>query len=637
MSVRRTRKADGSQWTAADSRKLYGIRHWGAGYFAINEGGEIEVRPHNGQGQPIAFGPLICQLREAGLSLPLLVRFPDILQDRVRCLTSAFDAHIERLDYEGRYSALFPIKVNQQEAVIKSIIDTRHVAIGLEAGSKPELMAVLAMAPKGGTIVCNGYKDREFIQLALMGQKIGHNLFIVIEKESEVELILEEAKALGLMPQVGLRVRLSSLASSKWADTGGERAKFGLSAAQLLQVIERFRAAQMEQGIRLLHFHMGSQIANLADYREGFREAIRYYAELRALGLPLDHIDVGGGLGVDYDGTHSRNASSINYDMHEYAGTVVGMLKEFCERQGLPHPHIFSESGRAMSAHHAVLVIQVTDIEQHNDAPPEVENADELPDIVRTLIELRGATDPEMATETYWRATHYMSEASAQYASGKLNLSQKALAEQSYFAICRSLHEQLRVSQRSHRTVLDELNDKLADKYICNFSVFQSLPDTWAIGQILPIVPLQRLTEEPQRRAVLQDLTCDSDGKIRQYVDEQSIESSMPVHALHPGEEYFLGVFLVGAYQEILGDMHNLFGDTDSVNVYQREDGSYYHSGIETHDTIEDMLRYVHLSPEELMTRYRDKIAGSQLSPKERTRFIDALRLGLTRSSYLTP
>ncbi|MBB3102104.1 arginine decarboxylase [Azomonas macrocytogenes] len=637
MSVRRTRKSDGSQWTAADSRSLYGIRHWGAGYFAINDAGSVEVRPQSDSGKPIDFGYLIGQLREAGLSLPLLVRFPDILQDRVRRLTGAFDTHIDKLDYSGRYTALFPIKVNQQEAVIKSIIATRDVAIGLEAGSKPELMAVLALAPKGGTIVCNGYKDREFIHLALIGQKIGHNVFIVIEKESEVELVIEEARQLGLVPQLGLRVRLSSLASSKWADTGGERAKFGLSAAQLLSVIERLREAGIEQGVRLLHFHMGSQIANLADYRQGFREAIRYYAELRALGLPLDHIDVGGGLGVDYDGTHSRNSSSINYDMDEYAGTVVGMLKEFCDRQNLPHPNIFSESGRAMSAHHAVLVIQVTDIERHNDELPQVEKRDELPDTVRALVDLTGPTDAEMVTETYWRATHYMSESAAQYASGKLTLTQKALAEQSYFAICRRLFEQLKASQRSHRAILDELNDKLADKYICNFSVFQSLPDTWAIGQILPIVPLQRLVEEPVRRAVLQDLTCDSDGKIRQYVDEQSIETSMPVHEVQPGEEYFLGVFLVGAYQEILGDMHNLFGDTDSVNIYQRQDGSYYHSGIETHDTIEDMLRYVHLSPEELMTRYRDKVSGGHLTARERTQFADALRLGLTRSSYLMP
>ena len=636
MAARRTRKDDGSQWTVADSRSVYGIRHWGAGYFSINDSGRVEVRPNGPDSTPIDLFEQVAELRQSGLSLPLLVRFPDILQDRVRKLTGAFDASIARLEYGNRYTALYPIKVNQQEAVVENIIATENVSIGLEAGSKPELLAVLALAPKGGTIVCNGYKDREFIRLALIGQKLGHNVFIVIEKESEVALVIEEAAELKVAPQIGLRVRLSSLASSKWADTGGEKSKFGLSAAQLLSVVERFRKAGLDQGIRLLHFHMGSQIANIADYRKGFREAIRYYGELRALGLPVDHIDVGGGLGVDYDGTHSRNASSINYDMEDYADAVVDMLKEFCDRQEIPHPHIFSESGRAMTAHHAVLLVQVTDVERHNDDVPVIDPGQERPEVLQVLIDLLDDSDPEMVAETYWRATHYVSEVAAQYSAGKLDLPQKALAEQCYFAICRRLYNQLKARQRSHRQVLDELNDKLADKYICNFSVFQSLPDTWAIGQILPILPLNRLDEEPLRRAVLQDLTCDSDGKINQYVDEQSIETSLPVHELRDGEDYVLGIFLVGAYQEILGDMHNLFGDTDSVNIYQNQDGSIYHAGIETHDTIEDMLRYVHLSPEELMTHYRDKVASARITVRERTQFLDALRLGLTRSSYLS-
>lgn len=623
------------EWSVADSRRVYGIRHWGAGYYAINEAGNVEVRPHGPHGAPIDLNLLVAQLRDSGLSLPLLVRFPGILQDRVRQLTGAFDASILRLDYQGSYTALYPIKVNQQEAVVENIIATDNVAIGLEAGSKPELMAVLALSPKGGTIVCNGYKDREFIRLALIGQKLGHRVFIVIEKESEVPLLIEEAAALDVQPWIGLRVRLSSLASSKWADTGGEKSKFGLSAAQILAVIERLQGAGLGQSVRLLHFHMGSQISNIADYRKGFREAVRYYGELRALGLPVDHVDVGGGLGVDYDGTHSRNASSINYGMEDYAATVVGMLKEFCDRLALPHPHIFSESGRALTAHHAVLVVQVTDVERPNDALPQLPADVEQPEILQALFELLGPNDPEMVAETYWRATHFIGEVAAQYSAGKLSLVQKALAEQCYAAICRRLHEQLKARQRSHRQVLDELNDKLADKYICNFSVFQSLPDTWAIAQILPILPIHRLHEQPGRRAVLQDLTCDSDGKIRQYVDEQSIETSLPVHELRDGEDYLLGVFLVGAYQEILGDMHNLFGDTDSVNVYQRGDGSVFHAGIETHDTIEDLLRYVHLEPSELMSLYRDKVAGAHLTARERTRYLDILRLGLTRSSYL--
>lgn len=634
--VKRSRKDDGSDWTVADTRSVYGVRHWGADYFSIDDKGNLLVHPYaNNTTHPINLRALLKQLTDSGLQLPLLLRFPDILQDRVRRLTNAFDSQIARLEYTGTYTAVYPIKVNQQEAVVSNIIATEDAAIGLEAGSKPELIAVLALAPKGSTIVCNGYKDREFIRLALMGKKLGHNVFIVIEKESEVPLVIEESKALAVEPQIGLRVRLSSLASSKWADTGGDKSKFGLSAAQILSVVKKFTDAGLAQGVRLMHFHMGSQISNLADYRRGFREAIRYYGELRSLGLAVDHIDIGGGLGVDYDGTHSRNDSSINYDIDDYAASVVGMIKEFCDRQQLPYPHIMSESGRAITAHHAVLVVNVTDVEKHNDQPPVIDNLAEQPEIIQQLAELLAPTDPEMVTEIYWRAVHFIEEVSAQYSVGKLNMAQKALAEQCYYAICRRLSDQLKARQKSHRPVMDELNDKLADKYICNFSVFQSLPDTWAIDQVLPTIPLQRLSEEPLRRAVLQDLTCDSDGKLQRYIDEQSIESTMPVHEIVTGEEYLIGIFLVGAYQEILGDMHNLFGDTDSVNIYQTAEGRVHYSGIETHDTIEDMLRYVHMSPDKLINNYRDKVGAAQLTTAERNLYLDAFRLGLTRSSYL--
>ncbi|WP_374335479.1 arginine decarboxylase [Leeia sp.] len=627
-------------WSVAQSRSVYGIRQWGAGFFDINDQGHVLVRPHGKGGHALDLYTLAGSLRQAGLSMPMLVRFPDILQARVRQLTGAFVENIAKFGYQNQYTALYPIKVNQQEPVIESIIGTQHASIGLEAGSKPELMAVLALAPKGCTICCNGYKDREFVKLALMGQKLGHNVYIVIEKESEVQLVIDEAAKLGVLPQVGVRVRLSSLASGKWADTGGERAKFGLSAAQLLSVVQRFQQAGVGDGVRLLHFHMGSQIANLADYQSGFREAIRYYAELRALGLPIDRVDVGGGLGVDYDGTHSRNPSSINYDLDEYAGLIVSMLKEFCDEHSLPHPHIMSESGRAMTAHHALLIVNVTDVERHDDSVPALLQDPEAvraqPEIIQWLVELLAQNDIEMATETYYRAAHYMSDISNQYAEGKLTLAQKALGEQCYFALCRRMLTLLQATQRSHRQVLDELHDKMADKYICNFSVFQSLPDTWAINQVLPILPIHRLEQAPTRRAVLQDLTCDSDGKIKQYVDEQSIESSLPVHEVAEGEEYLVGFFMVGAYQEILGDMHNLFGDTDSVNVYMDAQGQIRHAGLEVHDTIEDMLRYVHMQPDQLMTRYRDKVASSSLPDEERTAYLDALRLGLTRSSYLS-
>ncbi|MBP4048564.1 arginine decarboxylase [Chromobacterium violaceum] len=622
-------------WSVADSRSLYGIRHWGAGYFDVGDSGNIVVHPNVRQRKEIDLYRLVRDLGGKGLDLPLLVRFPDILQDRVTRLCGAFDKAIAEQGYGNRYTAIYPIKVNQQEAVVKSIIATQDVSIGLEAGSKPELMAVLALAPKGCTIVCNGYKDREFIRLALIGERLGHQVFIVIEKESEVDLVIEESRKLEVRPNIGLRVRLSSLASSKWSDTGGEKGKFGLSAGQLISATDKLIAAGLGDCVRLMHFHMGSQIANIADYRLGFREAIRYFAELRALGLPVDHVDVGGGLGVDYDGTHSRNDSSINYDMAEYAHVIVSMLSEFCAENGIPHPRILSESGRAMTAHHAVLLMNVTDVERLPDTVAPIDNTEELSLPLRKLVELANLNDEELVTEIYYRASHCVSEVSEMYAEGRLSLQEKALAEDLHATLCRRLHNQLQASQRSQRQVYDELTDRLADKYFCNFSVFQSLPDTWAIDQVLPIMPVHRLAEQPTRRAVLQDLTCDSDGKLKQYVDQQSIESSMSVHEVKQGDEYLIAVFLVGAYQEILGDMHNLFGDTDSVNVYVREGGELEISGIEEHDTIEDMLRYVHLSPEDLLNRYEAKTRECDLNPEERSLYFAEFCRGLKQSSYL--
>jgi arginine decarboxylase len=622
-------------WTIADSRSLYGIRHWGDGYYDISANGSIEVRPgRNGQ-TGIDLPQLAQQLLGQGLDLPMLVRFPGIIQNRVSRLYNAFAQAIATTGYQNQYTAIYPIKVNQQEAVVKSIISTPNVSIGLEAGSKPELMAVLALSPLGGTIICNGYKDREFIRLALAGQKLGHQVFIVIEKEIEVDLVIEESAKLGIRPMIGMRVRLSSLTGNKWADTGGEKGKFGLSAAQLIAAVGKLEAAGLADCVRLMHFHIGSQIANIADYRSSFREAVRYFAELRALGLPIDHVDVGGGLGVDYDGTHSRNDSSINYDVEEYAQTIVSMLAEFCEQNDIPHPRVFSESGRAMTAHHSVLLMNVTDIERQPETVPHVADVASLAEPVKKLVELMALSDTEMVTETYYRASHLVADVAEFYSEGRISLKDKALAETVYAVLCRRLLGQLTASQRSQRQVFDDLTDKLADKYFCNFSVFQSLPDTWAIDQVLPIMPIHRLDEQPTRRAVLQDLTCDSDGKVKQYIDQQSLETSMPIHDVAAGQDYLVGVFLVGAYQEILGDMHNLFGDTDSINAYLHEDGSLELSGMEEHDTIEDMLRYVHISPEEVSQRYAAKVNGADLPDERKAEFIGEYQRIIKQSSYL--
>lgn len=618
---------------------LYGIRHWGDGYFIINEKGHVAVKPNGESETAVDLYDLIGELTERGQDLPMLFRFPDILQNRVERLCKAFNRSIRKRNYRGSYTAIYPIKVNQQESVVKNIIVPKSdaVSIGLEAGSKPELMIVLAFAPKGGVIVCNGYKDREFIRLALIGQRLGHEVFIVIEKESEVDLVIEESAKLGIRANIGLRVRLSSLASSKWADTGGEKGKFGLSAAQIISVGEKLKAAGLAESVRLMHFHMGSQIANIGDYRLGFKEAVRYFAELRALGFPIDHVDVGGGLGVDYDGTHSRNASSVNYDIGEYSHTIISMLQEYCDEHQLPHPNVFSESGRAMTAHHAVLVMNVTDMERLPEDVPDIPNPEALSFATQKLVTLlEKGIDSEMVTETYYRISHYMVEVNENYVDGRIPLSEKALAEQLYSVLCHRLIHVLQTGRRSQRQVYDDLTEKLADKYFCNFSVFQSLPDTWAIGQVLPIMPIHRLNEKPTRRAILQDLTCDSDGKVSQYVDGQSIEPSMPIHEWRKGEPYILGVFLVGAYQEILGDMHNLFGDTDSVNIYVENNGSVRYAGMEEHDNIEDMLRYVHLQPQEVINRFEEKTRWTKLTPNERKLYTAEFFHALKQSSYLS-
>ncbi len=626
------------KWSAEDSAGLYGVRHWGDRYFSVSESGHILVKPNDSSDVHVDLYDLVGQLQERGHDLPMLFRFPDILQDRVAKLCAAFNRSIKKNNYNGTYTAIYPIKVNQQESVVKNIIvpKNENVSIGLEAGSKPELIIVLAFAPKGGTIICNGYKDRDFIRLALMGQHLGHDVFIVIEKESEVDLVIEESEKLGVKANIGLRVRLSSLASSKWADTGGDKGKFGLSAGQLISASEKLTAAGLADHVKLMHFHMGSQISNIADYRSGFKEAVRYFGELRGLGLPIEYIDVGGGLGVDYDGTHSRNDSSINYDMGEYSHVIVSMLAEYCQEYNIPQPHIFSESGRAMTAHHAVLVMNVTDVERLPEDIPVIEDHEGLSFATKKLIAYLDVNDSEMVTETYYRIGHYLTEVIELYLEGKVSLREKALAEQLHSVLCSRLKKQLQASQRSQRQVYDDLTDKLADKYFCNFSVFQSLPDTWAIGQVLPIMPIHRLNEKPVRRAVLQDLTCDSDGKVGQYVDQQSIETSMPIHTLNPGEPYLLGVFMVGAYQEILGDMHNLFGDTDSVNVYVHDNGEVAYGGMEEHDTIEDMLRYVHLSPEEVLNKFEEKSRWAKLSGKDRNNYFAEFCRVLKQSSYLS-
>ena len=625
-----------SDWDVQQARDTYNIPHWGGDYFDVNVDGHLHVRPRRNNHHPgIDLYKLSEEAQATGLALPLLVRFSDILHDRVDTLCGAFGEAMRVAAYRGRYTAVYPIKVNQQRSVVREILRHGEDRVGLEAGSKPELMAVLALSRPGGVIICNGYKDREYIRLALIGRHLGHRVYIVVEKLSELDIVIDESRKLKVEPLLGVRVRLASIGHGKWQNTGGDKSKFGLSAAQTLTAVEALRGAGMLDALQLMHFHLGSQVANVRDIQRGVREAARYYAELHRLGVNIRCVDVGGGLGIDYEGTRSRSYCSMNYSVQEYANNVIHTLWETCEQAGLPHPDVITESGRAMTAHHAVLITNVIDIEQapvsKHIAPP----GDGEPMIIHDLWQALQNVNARSVLEVYHDAEHWVAEAQSMYTHGVLTLAQRARAEQLFFAISAAVRNLLKPESRAHREMLDELNEKLADKYFCNFSLFQSLPDVWAIEQVFPIAPLHRLNERPDRRAVIQDLTCDSDGRIDRYVDREGIESSLPLHAVRKGEPYLIGVFLIGAYQEILGDMHNLFGDTDAVNVELADDGGHRLVEPQRGDTVDELLRYVHFAPEDLLESYRRKIAAADLAEEQRRLYLEELAAGLCGYTYL--
>jgi len=625
------------RWSIAQARDTYNIAHWGNGYFDINDKGHVIARPDPRASHPgVDLYALTQEFAGQGLTLPVLVRFSGILHHRIDELCNAFGTAMRADGYQGRYTAVYPIKVNQQRSVVDAMLAHGGERIGLEAGSKPELLAVLARSRTGGIVICNGYKDREYIRLALLGKRLGIRVHIVVEKLSELEMVLQESKALGITPLLGVRVRLASLGAGKWQNTGGEKSKFGLSADEVLRVAEHLRSANMLDALCLMHFHMGSQIANIQHIQTGLREAVRYYAALRDAGAPIATVNVGGGLGVDYEGTRSRSFCSMNYSVAEYAHNIVHALKEICDERKLPHPDIVTESGRAMTAHHAVLITNVTDVEQApGAATPAPATADEpqvIQDLWRGLHDI--ANHPTL--ETYHDAVHSLEQAQGMFAHSLLTLAQRARAEQLYFATCRAVRDKLQPGTRAHREALDELNEKLADKFFCNFSLFQSMPDHWAIDQIFPVLPLNRLNERPERRAVLRDITCDSDGRIDLYVDGEGIEATLPLHAPKPGEPYLLGIFMLGAYQEILGDMHNLFGDTDSVHVEPTADGGYKLTQARRGDTVGSVLRYVHFDAEDLLGAYREKIAEvKDLDSDTRKAYLKEFQEGLDGYTYL--
>jgi arginine decarboxylase len=625
-------------WNIDEARATYAVRHWGGGYFDINGQGHVVVRPNRDPDRAgVDLFELVAEIQAQGLSLPTLVRFPGILRERVDGLCGAFAEAMARHGYRGRYTAVYPIKVNQHRSVVEELTRYGGTRVGLEAGSKPELMAVLALAPHGGTVVCNGYKDREYIRLALIGTALGHRVYVVIEKLSELELVLEESRKLGIVPSLGVRVRLASIGEGRWQNTGGEKAKFGLSAGQLLNTVERLRAAGSLSALTLLHFHMGSQISNARDIQRGIREAARVFTELRGLGVPLGTIDVGGGLGVDYEGTRSRSYFSINYGVHEYAHHIVQTVGEACEEAGLDHPDIFTESGRAMTAHHALLIANVIDVEDPPRGGELVAPRPDAPRILHSLWDGIERLSERAALEIFHDTAHYLQEAQEMCTHGVLTLAQRALAENIYFAVCDRLRPLLRPSVPAHREVLDELDEKLASKYFCNFSVFQSLPDVWGLHQVFPIMPLHRLDEAPTVRGILADLTCDSDGRVDAYVDKDGIQQTLLLHPRRGSEPYYLGFFLVGAYQEILGDMHNLFGDTDSVNVRESGDGAFSITEAIHGDTVDRVLAHVAFEGRALLRAYRRKVGAADLPAERRQALLLELEAAVSGGTYLEP
>ncbi|MGZ8189936.1 MAG: biosynthetic arginine decarboxylase [Methylococcaceae bacterium] len=607
--------SQGKTWTTEQSAQIYAIENWGDGYFSINASGHVCVKPCNDKEVVLDLYEIAKSLNDKQLSLPVLVRFTDILKDRVTRLDNAFKKACANNHYQGSYTPVYPIKVNQQRQVIEGILSADN--IGLEAGSKPELLAIMALSNQG-VVVCNGYKDRAYIRLALIGLKMGLNLYLVIEKPLELELIIEESTQLNITPSLGLRVRLSSISAGKWQNSGGEKSKFGLHAHEVLQLIDRLKQANLLDSLKLMHFHMGSQIANIHDIKIALKEAGQFYAELHRLGAQIKVVDAGGGLGVDYDGSRSRRESSINYSLDEYAQNIVRSFADICAEKQVPQPDIITESGRALTAHHAVLITNVTDIES-------VYSNDQ---VLQTLPEKQNMV------EAYHDAQFYLSESRTKFARDKLSINGLAQAENDYAIFCQQLKNQLDPNNQSEAAILQELNEKLADKVFCNFSLFQSLPDIWGIDQVFPIMPIHRLDEQPTRRAVIQDLTCDSDGRIDQYIDGQNLENTLPVHEIDRHQPYLIGFFMVGAYQEILGDMHNLFGDTHSINI-KLDDNGYHFYDLQEGEDVSELLNYVHISSDELKTAYCEKLAKSQLSEQQRQSYEQELIAGLNAYTYL--
>lgn len=627
------------KWTIDDSKETYNIKGWGVNFFGVNEKGHVYVSPKKDNVQ-VDLKELVDELATAHVSAPMLLRFPDILDTRIQSTAACFEKATKQYDFKGDHYIVFPIKVNQMRPVVEEIIS--HGAkynIGLEAGSKPELHAVLAQHMDSDSIViCNGHKDQNYIEMALLAQKMGKRLFLVVEKLPELRIIAETAAKLNVKPFLGIRIKLASSGAGKWQESGGDASKFGLNSSELLTALQLLDEMGLRDCLKLIHFHIGSQITKIRRISTALREAAQYYVQLHNMGFPIEFVDCGGGLGVDYDGTRSSNSeSSVNYSIQEYVNDCVYTFTDAANKNGIPHPTLISEGGRSLTAHHSVLILDVLESVSVPQMPEDFQPGENDHQLVHDLTEIWDKLSTRSMLEDWHDAEDIRDEALDLFRHGIIDLKTRAQVESLYWAIGHEVAE-LAHHQKHLPDDLRNMDKQMADKYFCNFSLFQSMPDSWGIDQLFPIMPIQRLNERPTRSAQLQDITCDSDGKVAAYVNGGQQTSYLPLHAVKPGEHYYIGVFLVGAYQEILGNMHNLFGDTNAVHISVDENGYTIDKTIDG-ETVADVLEYVQYSPKNLVRRLEIWVAKSvkegKITSEEGKEFISNYRAGLYGYTYL--
>lgn len=627
------------KWRIEDSEELYNITGWGTSYFSINDAGHVVVTPRR-DGVTVDLKELVDELQLRDVASPMLLRFPDILDNRIEKMSSCFKQAAEEYGYKAENFIIYPIKVNQMRPVVEEIISHgKKFNLGLEAGSKPELHAVIAVnTDSDSLIVCNGYKDESYIELALLAQKMGKRIFLVVEKMNELKLIAKMAKQLNVQPNIGIRIKLASSGSGKWEESGGDASKFGLTSSELLEALDFMESKGLKDCLKLIHFHIGSQVTKIRRIKTALREASQFYVQLHSMGFNVEFVDIGGGLGVDYDGTRSSNSEgSVNYSIQEYVNDSISTLVDVSDKNGIPHPNIITESGRALTAHHSVLIFEVLETATLPEWDDEEEIAPDAHELVQELYSIWDSLNQNKMLEAWHDAQQIREEALDLFSHGIVDLKTRAQIERLYWSITREIN-QIAGGLKHAPDEFRGLSKLLADKYFCNFSLFQSLPDSWAIDQIFPIMPIQRLDEKPERSATLQDITCDSDGKIANFISTRNVAHYLPVHSLKKTEPYYLAVFLVGAYQEILGDMHNLFGDTNAVHVSVNEKG-YNIEQIIDGETVAVVLDYVQYNPKKLVrtleTWVTKSVKEGKISLEEGKEFLSNYRSGLYGYTYL--